>query len=181
LLLKSSRGDLFNAANGALKPDVADAIIDQELTLLRDSQQPPTDNNVWIVYTTLADYSGIRTRLSSEELKSLHKHVLSVMAQTDNGIFSIVTYHADHIHGCIVTGKDEKDIHTWGSSNNKKLSKTYSTETQDIQIRLHIVAVKLNPSFDDAFAVSDRARKALNQIIRNAETGLQLIDSNGDG
>ena len=181
LLLKSSRGDLFNAPNGALKPDVADAIIDQQLNLLRETDQTRTDYNVWVVYTTLADYSSIRTRLSSEELKTLHKHVLSMMAQTDNGIFSIVTYHADHIHGCIISGKDEKDIHTWGSSINKKLSKTYSTDSQDIQIRLHIVAVKLNPSFDDAFAVSDRARKALNQIVRNAETGLQIIDSNGDG
>ncbi len=178
-IVRSSKGDPFNAANGAIRPELADAIIELELEKLRESESG-TQVHAWVGYATPADYSAIRTRLSTDELKEFHRNLLGQLAINDNGIGTLVMYHADHIHGFIVFGKEEDDIQKWGAALNKRVAKSVRTGELDIIPVLHLSAVKLRPGFDDAYAVHEHARKALSQIVRRAETGLQIIDPQGD-
>jgi hypothetical protein len=178
-IVRNAKGDLFNAGNSAIRPELADAIIELELDRMRESESG-TEIHAWVGYATAADYSAIRTRLSTDELKEFHRNILSQLAQNENGVATLVMYHADHIHGFIVFGKDEDDIQKWGSSLNKRIAKTVRTGSLDIVPVLHLSAVKLRPGFDDAYAVHEHARKALSQIVRRAETGLQIIDPQGE-
>jgi hypothetical protein len=174
-IVRSTKGDPFNAVNGAIRPELADAIIELELDRLRESESG-SDIHAWVGYATPADYSAIRTRLSPDELKEFHRNILNQLALNDNGISTLVMYHADHIHGFLVFGKEEEDIQKWGAVLNKRIAKSVRTGSLDIIPVLHLSAVKLRPGFDDAYAVHEHARKALSQIVRRAETGLQIID-----
>jgi hypothetical protein len=178
-LIKSSKGEPFSASNGAIKPELADAIIEAELDRLRESESG-SELHAWVGYATPADYSAIRTRLAPDELKEFHRGILAQIALNENGTTCLAMYHADHIHGFLVFGSHEDDIQKWGSSLNKRLAKSVRTGSLDITPALHLSAVKLRPGFDDAYAVHERARKALSQIVRRAETGLQVIDPQGD-
>jgi hypothetical protein len=178
-IVKNTKGDPFSAANNAIRPELADAIIELELDRMRASDLG-TELHAWVGYATAADYSTIRTRLATDELKEFHRNILNQLAQNDNGITTLVMYHADHIHGFMVFGKDEDDIQKWGTALNKRIAKTVQIGSLDIVPVLHLSAVKLRPGFDDAYAVHEHARKALSQIVRRAETGLQIIDPQGE-
>jgi hypothetical protein len=178
-IVKNIKGDPYNASNGAIKPELADAIIELELERLRESESGK-ELHAWVGYATPAEYSAIRTRLSPDELKEFHRNILNQFAQNENGIATLVMYHADHIHGFIVFGKDEGDIQKWGTSLNKRIAKSVQIGTLDIKPVMHLSAVKLRSGFDDAYAVHEHARKALSQIVRRAETGLQVIDPQGE-
>lgn len=178
-VIKNIKGDPFNASNGAIRPELADAIIELELNRLRQSESG-SDSHAWVGYTTPADYSSIRTRLSTDELKAFHRSILEQIALNENGIHTVAMYHADHIHGFMVFGKEDDDIQKWGASINRRIAKVAKTGSLDIVPVLHLSAVKLRPGFDDAYAVHELARKALAQLVRKAETGLQLIDPQGD-
>jgi hypothetical protein len=178
-IVKNTKGDLFSAINNAIKPELADAIIELELDRMRASDSG-TELHAWVGYATAADYSTIRTRLSPDELKEFHRNILNQLAQNENGITTLVIYHADHIHGFMVFGNVEDDIQKWGTALNKRIAKTVQIGSLDIVPVLHLSAVKLRPGFDDAYAVHEHARKALSQIVRRAETGLQIIDPQGE-
>jgi len=179
-LHKNSKSELFLAANGSVKSEFSDAIIEHELELLRSTDSPNRPYHVWVGYASLVDYSTIRTRHSSEELKVLHQHVLQYMTYPENGVESITLYHTDHIYGFIVFGKEEDGIQKWGTSLNKRLSTHLRMQSMDAPASLHMSAVRLQPGYDDAFSIHDRARKALNALIRKTDSNLQVLDEAGD-
>ncbi len=179
IVTRSTKGEPFNASNGAIRPELADAIIEMELEKLRESESG-SDIHTWVGYATPADYSAIRTRLAPDELKDFHRSILSQIALNENGFGSLAMYHADHIHGFMVFGNQDDAIQKWGASLNKRIAKTVRTGSLDITPALHLSAVKLRPGFDDAYAVHERARKALSQFVRKSEIGLQIIDPQGE-
>jgi hypothetical protein len=179
-LHKNSKSELFHAANGSLKSEFSDAIIEHELDILRSADSQSRPYHVWVGYASLVDFSTIRTRHSSEEIKVLHQHVLQYMTYPENGVESITLYHTDHIYGFIVFGKEEDGIQKWGTSLNKRLSTHLKIQSMDTPASLHMSAVRLQPGYDDAFSIHDRARKALNSLIRKTDPNLQVLDEAGD-
>lgn len=176
LLARGSRSDQVLASNGVFRSELSDAVIEAELQRLRE--EPSAENaHSWVGYATPVDYAGLRTRLSPDALKQLQRLVLAALDPSPNGFDGLVAFHADHIHLFVVQGENADDIERWGKNVTKRLSKPLSLDGEDVSLRLHIAAVPLRAGYADAYAVTERARRALSMVSRSGEGGLEVAPS----
>lgn len=179
LMHKNIKSDLIHAQNGSLKSEFADHVIEHELVMLRSSNDSKPSYHVWLGYASLVDYNGIRTKLSTDQLKKVHQDILHLMSAPDPGTECLTIFHTDHIYGFMVYADQEDEIQKWGTSLNKRLHSQLHWDIPETA-SLHLSAVHLQPTYADAFSVHERARKALNTLIRKTDPNLKVLDDAGE-
>ena len=172
---KSTKSEHVHTSNGSLKSEFADRIIEHELEIVHHAQSPKPTYHVWVGYASLVDYNSIRTRLGTDQLKNVHQGILHQMSMAESGIECLTMYHTDHIYGFMVFAEQEDGIQKWGSGLNKRLKTQINWDIPDSP-SLHMSAVHLQSSSGDAFSIHERARKALNTLIRKTDPNLQVLD-----
>lgn len=173
---RSGKTELFTAPNGTMKSELAEWMLEHYLHRAKLPASSPQPSHYWVGYAGLRNLSGLRTGLSTEGLKILHQTVLGTLSQTQAAYPPVMFYHADHIHGFMLAGSDEQDIHRWGKAVQAALQPGVNIFDKVWIPELTMTAVRVDGRYDEVYPLLEKARKSLNVQLRDSQDTLHLVD-----
>jgi len=172
-LSRSGKSELFTAPNGTLKSELAEWMLEQHL---RHANTLPSAGFCWVGYAGLRNLSTLRTGLTSEGLKMMHRSVIQLLSQAKSVHPPLMFYHADHIYGFMLTGNDEQDIHRWGKAVQALMQQGITIFDTKWIPELTMTAVRMDGRNEEVYPLLEKARKSLNVQLRDRQETLHLVD-----
>lgn len=172
-LSRSSKTELFTAPNGTLKSELAEWMLEHHL---HSTQRTSTPSTCWVGYAGLRNLATLRTGLTTEGLKMMHRSVIRLLTQSTSVHPPLMFYHADHIYGFIFSGMQEQDLHRWGKAVQALMQEGLTIFDTTLNPELAITAVKVEGRYEDVYPLLEKARKSLNVQLRDSQETLHLVD-----